>query len=355
MVLTALQQQAVQDAQQLLLDSGLEIPLNQSPDKFLNSLRAIPMVFPNPLDNLISIPNLQYEAPKAIFLTKEQNMPQEFKLTRKSAVHAIIDHPVESIVEYPETGSLHGVAIAHIFAISPSQYIHPKDNLQYSLRDSKGGHKNVGCYLLKSRLCPGKLVPCYQTKVSCRSVKGCMFVGAESKPGCDLNQTIQPRTAGFSPDAHHEVFLKTLSIFVTVASKRCHAVESAIKDEYADIHEDSSIIDELSPPFDIHAQLDPVCDGSIHLCMGSYGKPYIRCEHWRKGHKGHLLITKLDEYDIKYLTALFENDTCYILMVELDAKVAGYGPLHSCGYVAARREQKQLCHRFTRFGLAVLM
>ncbi|KAF8577156.1 hypothetical protein K439DRAFT_1622297 [Ramaria rubella] len=313
------------------------------------------MVFPNPLDNLISIPNLQYEAPKAIFLTKEQNMPQEFKLTRKSAVHAIIDHPVESIVEYPETGSLHGVAIAHIFAISPSQYIHPKDNLQYSLGDSKGGHKNIGCYLLKSRLCPGKPVPYYQTKVSCRSVKGCMFVGAELKPSCDLNQTIQPRMAGFSPDAHREVFLKTLSIFVTVASKRCHAVESAIKDEYADIHEDSSIIDKLSPPFDIHAQLDPVCDGSIHLRMGSYGKPYIRCKHWRKGHKGHLLIMKLDEYDIKYLTALFENDTCYIRMVELDAKVAGYGPLHSCGYVAARREQKQLCRRFTRFGLVVLM
>ncbi|KAF8590401.1 hypothetical protein K439DRAFT_1510988, partial [Ramaria rubella] len=212
-----------------------------------------------------------------------------------------------------------------------------------------GGHKNIGCYLLKSRLCPGKLVPCYQTKVSCRSVKGCMFVGAESKPSCDLNQMIQPRMAGFSPDAHREVFLKTLSIFVTVASKRCHAVESAIKDEYADIHKDSSIIDELSPPFDICAQLDPICDGSIHLRMGSYGKPYIRCEHWRKGHKGHLLITKLDEYDIKYLMALFENDTCYIQMVELDAKVTGYGPLHSCGYVAARREQKQLCLHWHRY------
>ncbi|KAF8574792.1 hypothetical protein K439DRAFT_1665328 [Ramaria rubella] len=182
-----------------------------------------------------------------------------------------------------------------------------------------------------------------------RSVKGCMFVGAESKPGCDLNQTIQPRMAGFSPDAHREVFLKTLSIFVTVASKRCHAVESAIKDKYADIHEDSSMIDELSPPFDIHARLDPVCDGSIHLHMGSYGKPYIRCEHWHKGHKGHLLITKLDEYDIKYLTALFENDTCYIRMVELDAKVDGYGPLHSCGYVAVRREQKQLCPHWHRY------
>ncbi|KAF8587794.1 hypothetical protein K439DRAFT_1614090 [Ramaria rubella] len=172
-----------------------------------------------------------------------------------------------------------------------------------------------------------------------QSVKGCMFVGAELKPGGDLDKTFPPRMAGFSPDAHHEVFLKTLSIFVTVVSKRCHAVESAIKDEHADIHEDSSTIDKLSPPFDIHAQLDPVCDGRIHLHMGSYGKPYIRCKHWRQGHKGHLLITKLDEYDIKYLTVLFENDTYYIRTVELDAKAAGYGPLHSCGYVAACREQ----------------
>ncbi|KAF8581880.1 hypothetical protein K439DRAFT_1635804 [Ramaria rubella] len=160
-----------------------------------------------------------------------------------------------------------------------------------------------------------------------------MFVGAKSNPSCNLTQTSPPKSAGFSLDAHREVFLKTLAFFVTVASKRCHAAE-------------------LSPPFDIHARLYPVCDGRIQLHIGSHGK---RCEHWRKGHKGHLIITKLDEYDIKYLTALLENDTCYTRTVELDAKAAGYGPLHSCGYVAAHREQKQLCHKFTLLGLVVLI
>ncbi|KAF8578686.1 hypothetical protein K439DRAFT_1621146 [Ramaria rubella] len=180
------------------------------------------------------------------------------------------------------------------------------------------------------------------------SIKVCMFVGAESNPSCNLTQTSPPKSAGFSLDAHREVFLKTLAFFVTVASKRCHAAEPRFWDEHEDHDEHESIIDELSPPFDIRARLYPVCDGRIQLHIGSHGKPYTKCEHWRKGHKGHLIITKLDEYDIKYLTALLENDTCYTRMVELDAKAAGYGPLHSCGYVAARREQKRLCPHWHR-------
>lgn len=71
----------------------------------------------------------------------------------------------------------------------------------------------------------------------------------------------------------------------------------------------------------------------------------IRCEYYRKGHQGHLFLRNLQELDLTYLEALFNNDTATILKYEETAKTGGYGPLAPCHTVCSPREQKILCRK----------
>jgi hypothetical protein len=47
------------------------------------------------------------------------------KVTRETVAHCIIEHLYDAIIEYSETGSSPGVAIAHIFNINPDSFYHP--------------------------------------------------------------------------------------------------------------------------------------------------------------------------------------------------------------------------------------
>jgi len=64
------------------------------------------------------------------------------------------------------------------------------------------------------------------------------------------------------------------------------------------------------------------------------------------GHKAHLIIRNLHEFDLVYLQALFYNNLPAIWEHEMAAKAEGYGPLVPCGFIAAPREQKELCRMF---------
>lgn len=69
------------------------------------------------------------------------------KLTRQTNATKIARHPVEAVVEYPETGEAINDVIFHQFCIDPNNTIHPHDNIQYSLGGSKstGMHYNRTC------------------------------------------------------------------------------------------------------------------------------------------------------------------------------------------------------------------
>ncbi|KAJ6598119.1 hypothetical protein DFH09DRAFT_889893, partial [Mycena vulgaris] len=60
-------------------------------------------------------------------------------INRQTYVHALVEHPIGSIVEYPETGSSEGISVAHLFSVDPDRFSHPKDNFQYSIGDFQGG------------------------------------------------------------------------------------------------------------------------------------------------------------------------------------------------------------------------
>ena len=112
---------------------------------------------------------LRYAPPLAVPFTPQEILSGENRLTRKTYVHAIANHPIGSILEYPQTGSRAGEAIAHRIKFDPTKsMINPRDNIQYSLGDTQGYHPNVTCNLLRD-LKTEEPVNCLQVKTSCKS------------------------------------------------------------------------------------------------------------------------------------------------------------------------------------------
>lgn len=115
-------------------------------------------MFPTPL--------IPYISPKAVLFTQEELDGGKGHLTRKSYVNGIVDHPLGAIVEFPETGIRMNMAIGHRFEIRPERFVHPKDNIQYSLGGSHSIHYNVKCLHLRDKD-TGEAVSCKQRKLNC--------------------------------------------------------------------------------------------------------------------------------------------------------------------------------------------
>ena len=91
------------------------------------------------------------------------------RVTRKSSVSAIVDHPEGAVVEYPEAGRRPGDSVAHRFTIDPSDYIHPRDNIQFSMGDKHGGRNDVLCLLLKNSI-TNEPILCKKRTYSCTTL-----------------------------------------------------------------------------------------------------------------------------------------------------------------------------------------
>ncbi|KIJ38662.1 hypothetical protein M422DRAFT_258537 [Sphaerobolus stellatus SS14] len=125
-----------------------------------------------------------------------------------------------------------------------------------------------------------------------------------------------------------------------------------------DVSEDAS-----EPPFifyealcDIHSikQDTPKCNGKLVFQQDHFGHSFIQCEKCQKGHRAHLIIRNLNEFNLNYLHALFEEDLPKILGFEKRAASAGYGSLIPCYFVSGMQEQKELCMSFHRTKEGVL-
>ncbi|KAF8525595.1 hypothetical protein BU17DRAFT_41669, partial [Hysterangium stoloniferum] len=234
------------------------------------------------------------------------------KTTHQSYASALIEHPIGAIVEYPESGSQPKYSVAHHFHINPKNFIHPKENIQYSLGDVHGSHENVTCYLLRD-IHTKEPVSCKQLKTRCRSVKQCSFIST------------QPHTAGASRqpfDATKEVFLKTLAFFCALQENGClFNLESDLSSN--DYEEDS----------------DQCGSASRNDRNSKAGDLYSK---YGKGYRAHLVLRNLDEFNIGYLEALLCNNKREIQQYEEAASRDGYGPLAPCNFLAAVRDQKEL-------------
>ncbi|KAG2029724.1 hypothetical protein BDR03DRAFT_1018040 [Suillus americanus] len=198
---------AVQHAQSIISDAGLSASdLDYSPTTSTRSLTPTTLNMSPAASSVAPLPSTE---------------PSPIQTT----VDAIVEHPLRAIVEYPETGSVMGQAIAHIFSISANYITHKFDNprasFQYSFGDGHGGWKNVLCHLLQDST-DGKPVKCNRILTSCKGLKACSsntdaFINATHSytHQAHVSELITP-TRAFSPaddSAECEVFTKTFAFF----------------------------------------------------------------------------------------------------------------------------------------------
>ncbi|KAK7032947.1 hypothetical protein R3P38DRAFT_3503189 [Favolaschia claudopus] len=147
MFLSSEQRAAVYAAKKLLDDAGLTTPPLPTSDHVGDAggdLADVTRVISQTLLIPPSAP-FQYIPPHSRPFTAEELLRGRDCINRQTYVHAIVEHPAGAIVEYPETGTVTGVAIAHVFSVDPASFTHPKENFQYSLGDSRWGECNVFC------------------------------------------------------------------------------------------------------------------------------------------------------------------------------------------------------------------
>ena len=122
MDLSAEQRDALSHCEAILTGVGL-LPrvLDTSPSPSHTSSRASTPSTPSSYISSFDCPPCpavlasRYIPPPARLFTREERDCHANRVTRRMYVDGIIEHPLDAIVKYPQTGSHHSKSIAHIF------------------------------------------------------------------------------------------------------------------------------------------------------------------------------------------------------------------------------------------------
>lgn len=109
-----------------------------------------------------------YVPPRSRLFTADEIACGQNKVNHETSVDHIVDHPLDMIVDYPETGDALDKAVTHVFSMcdDSEHFVHPRSNFQYSLGDGHGGRQDIVCCLLKSK--SGTPVVCHKLRTSCK-------------------------------------------------------------------------------------------------------------------------------------------------------------------------------------------
>ncbi|KAJ7688326.1 hypothetical protein B0H14DRAFT_2653299 [Mycena olivaceomarginata] len=354
MLLSDTQRIAIVEAQRLLANVGLTTPkclptnLDDHDPDFLEITRAISQGLPA-CSASAAVLGSQYCPPAAREFTSQEISAGLDCVNRQSYVHRLVDHPLGSIVEYPETGTSIGTGIAHRFSVDSANFHHPRESFQYSLGDSHGGDSHVHCgQLLLGRT--GLPAVCFHKKLSCKGLKYCSARSLHPlAPALQLDAIA---------DAKKEIFVKTLGLYCVLAEKGC-AFDLRVDGEDLDSIglTDNNDADTESESDDSDSETHTkvirdsrrkkpsrsFCKGKLEMCFDEYQRSFIQCEHRENTDKAHLILRTLDEFDITYLHALLKNDLKVIDEREELARQFGYGPRAPCSFTASPSAQKELC------------
>ncbi|KAF8157089.1 hypothetical protein B0H34DRAFT_798402 [Crassisporium funariophilum] len=320
--LSVAQQQALAQANVLLQGAGLD------------PVAAVPARASLPPDPLFRDTSNTWKYPYDVHPSRPFSSAEILaganEINRQRRVSALVDHPIGAIVEYPETGWSSDVTIAHRFAVDPLDLQHPKSNIQYSLGGTHGGVPDMHCGRLLCDL-NGNPVACNKLQTSCQGIKTCEFRGSLPLAPLPLREHSLQKT----------IFVKTLAFYCAITETLC---TSGHTDELGLDFGGSPDVDDDS---ECDIQLSKSCHGKLILAYDQYNHPRLECE-FRSNSGSHLILRNLQEFDMKYLTALLQNDTSIIASLEQQACLDGYGPLAPCSFRASASEQKQLCPNWHR-------
>ncbi|KAJ8475498.1 hypothetical protein ONZ45_g15590 [Pleurotus djamor] len=295
-----------------------------------------------PQEHVSLMPQLGYQAPMARLFSPAEKQDKKHHVNRQTKVTHIVDHPLEAVVEYPQTAGNSTDAIAHRYSVDGKPFVHPKGNIQYSLGDSHGGHDNVGCGLLLDGT--GKPFKCRQLKTSCRGLKYCEFSNGEAEGNTGyvmMRPEILSQRAESSINcgAEEVVFMRTLGLYCALKERGCDVGENSQTSRPGGGLEHGSRSPRKRPA---------PCAGEFKLRVGKQGQRFLECEHRSSKNLDHLYISDLNDYDLGYLEALLTSNNAVISNYEITAQAKGYGPLVSCTFTASRSEQKELCPHWHR-------
>ncbi|KAF8975638.1 hypothetical protein BDQ17DRAFT_1267859 [Cyathus striatus] len=250
-------------------------------------------------------------------------VPAEIKITSQLKVERLIDHPLGTILEYPDTASSHYGNVAHRFTVNPHSKYHPRGNIQYSLGGIHGGEKNKFCgdLLLGA---DGKKVLCKKEKTSCKGLKRCQYF---SNGATNIQRNSKPTL-------EETVFKKTLAFFCAVVETGCSFDSSNLHIDYGG---------DSDSDYDSDDEDSTLCSGKMILAYNRYNQPRLQCEYRSQVDTAHLILRNLQEFNISYLSALLSKDINEIHSHEANAFRNGYGPLVPCTFQASPSEQKDQC------------
>ncbi|KAG8922194.1 hypothetical protein FRC02_012077 [Tulasnella sp. 418] len=363
-------------------------PLHHHPPALSDEPLPVPLYAPT-----------EYNPPPADKFTAEERANGCHHVNQKTKVERIIEHPLDSVVEYPETGANQGESVAHIFPISPDQFRNPKDDIQYSLGGRHGTVENVRCRFI-SHIQTNEAALCYKVSVECMGIKRCSF--GPNNPSTHFyttpkEQKRDPSTIKLEISARREVAEKTLGFYSALRTLGCGATRSLPKslpgsttssdpgsesdNSESDTYE-ASIVHPLNELQVRDGSSDKAHKGASEVFCSSRscsqipqktcdGKIFVKrdtksgqrmiwpllmpalssCEHSQgkaQNASHHLYMKSNSELDLDYLTALLEGDNTFVSSHEQDMLRNGYGPLVPCQFTADAREQKEYCDYWHR-------
>ncbi|KAJ3871376.1 hypothetical protein F5051DRAFT_204686 [Lentinula edodes] len=87
-----------------------------------------------------------------------------YKMSCKTTLSAVYQYPIDTILEYPETGATLEEVVGHLFQIQPNHWISPERDFTYSRGEPRGNSKEgITNPLLVHRI-TGEMVPCIAVK-----------------------------------------------------------------------------------------------------------------------------------------------------------------------------------------------
>lgn len=158
----------VQHAQQILHDAGVPIDVLTPSSSTPSSRSSTPTsrsTTPSSLAPCPAVSSSLYIPAPARQYTPNEIAQSRHRINRRSSASSWIEHPMNAIVEYPQTGEREDEAVVHFFLVDPRDFVHPRSSFQYSLGDAHGGRKGVQCSLLHDA--SGGSIRCDVYKASC--------------------------------------------------------------------------------------------------------------------------------------------------------------------------------------------
>lgn len=287
MPLTDSQLSAVIAARKLLDDAGLlALDLHDTDPTVRELSRTISAALPG-----LGSPHVlgyRYKPPAARVFTLDELALDLNRINRQLYVHRVVEHPVNAIVEFPETGSTQGICVAHKFSVDPNSEFHPKQNIQYSLGDGHGGHPNVYCgTILTGKIGTPALCNNLRTSYQPFSSRMIYFGLTICAPGKGLKVcSSRSQSSEFIPPAiespEKEVFCKTLAFFCSSLENGCafdpETELGGLLGSGSEPQSDSEASDSDETPIPASRQRfkDPTCRGELTFRTDEYGRPFIQ-------------------------------------------------------------------------------